>query len=715
MRVFAVALVLIALFALPPRPASAQNLKCDLASLASKVDLAIGDLWAGERTVLVEGVPVTVRICAPRAESANAEQLLNLAAQALPVLDELSDARLTGSKFRPMVFIDTATMYSYGADGFINADDLIHLHRRSRDSTVVHELAHYWSSRENFADAWMVEAYAEYLTRLAMERLGRPYEGHRLEGVCAGLPLSAWYPGMEDPALASCAYSAGPLVLGELAAVVGPDMLRLAIQDLSQRPRGVSSWSLLNYLEAHQPANLTEIMRGKVFGPEYDLDLARRATMRDDLARAKQAGAALGVTVQTQIADLIYARRLDEAASQLNALLPMLTAAEALDSRCKAAGLACSQLLPAQLPDWSHWPALNELLTGRLGMIDAYERIGAKAVALGVAVPSALTAAAAGPDPGALTSLQEAEAALVAAESVGLRCGAFAGLDCRGLWAAEWARGESGAVKAKAAELGGLLDDVARMQSRCSAQACGRLWREALAGAGIGEARLTVGRLTALADRAASVEERCGGPREACRTYWQQALARGEAQAGAALDELGGMLDTRDSLASACVAAGWPCADVWAERLIAGGPQAAQAALVAQQRWLPEMQALAGRLAKAGERTRVVDGILPGPLTIEGRLGAARATFAGGDPEGAATLLKQAIEQRETLNLAIPWVLGLTGLAALGLALAGRPWRGRGGAGRKTKGGGPGSKRDNNDDLLKGLLAGKPEDPRRRP
>lgn len=725
MRLIAVALMFIALLVVPAQPAAAQTRECDFARLLPEpLRRFLGRSWVGEVTVPVEGVPVTVQMCATQSQSYRAAYLLDRTDDALWALDRRTDARLTGDVVRQIAFISTAEMRSYGADGFITSDKVIYLSEDSADSTLVHELAHYWADSRNFGEDWMVEAYAEYLTSLVAPEIGMEYSPFPALQMCAGQPLVSLSPRGPNPELFRCAYSAGPRVLHRLGEAVGHDTVGAAISGLSQDSRQITSLGLLNALEQMSGADLTQIyIEGRVLPASEDERLMRRGVLRAALRQAEAEGADLGLVAQGWLAELIYAMRLDEASPHVNGLSHLVRAAWERENRCRDVGLRCETSL-ANLPAG---PAdlvwLRADLEARAALVDSYRRVRDGAEALGLPVPGVVTAAATGDVPGMLPGpqvaagvLAEAEATLGRIAHAEERCAGLAGLACRGLWAEAWGRGDWRAADGAAAELTGLLDAAAALEGRCGPAGgrCRELWQAELARGGSDAALATVERLQGMIEEAGAVAEGCGAARATCLAYWQKALGEGEEEAQGALSLLRATLDVSKETAAACAAAGWPCDEGWATALRDGEPEKARDMLGRQVAKLDSLVELEGRLRALGGPALLLDRILPAHLKVEGRLAAARRAFAAGEVDEAARQAEEAIALREMLNLA---ALGLAGLLALGGVLtvaAWRPWRrGRGGPPQRKLARAATRQQDNA--LLAQLLAGSPDDPRARP
>jgi hypothetical protein len=662
--------VVLALF-VPARPAAAQNFGCELGALPlpNTLRALLGVPWTDSRRVLLGAIPLDVRMCTPMDDSATGARMLQLTVDALPQLDALTDIELRGSVERTIVMISSQEVYSLGADGFIDEHNVIHLHPRSLPSTVVHEAAHYWASREHFADAWLVEAYAEHLTGLAMPYLGYTYEGHDDRGTCADFALLDWRPGL--PGREVCAYSVGPQVLRDLAGAVGEDTLRRVIGQLGNQSRGVESWNLLVALEAASGKDLSAVMRGRVFPAEYDAALSRRSAARARLAEAAALAARLGQPTPGFIAGLIDRQQLPDAELALDALVPLLASAAAVSQRCQELQLPCAQPWQDLGEDVARWRALAEELERGRPLLDGYASVRGQAAALGIAVPADLQAAAASLSSAALPAVQEAADTLGAAQALEQQCGRFPGLACRSFWVASWDAGD-----------------------RAGAQ-------------------LQIRKLDRFLGFAAAVDERCGARVPACRAIWRRALAEdGLDAAPQALVDLTGLLDQADQAEQACADASWPCPTTWRAHLERGDLAAAVGQLAAQTQALPALRQVEQQLDALAEPATTLENVLPADWRPATRLTAARAAFAQGDLAGARSLAEGAVEQRLSLRRGVRWGGALLGLAvvALGVVVIGvvvrrRPAARAPGAAQPTAAPAPASAGDRPaDDLLERLL-----------
>lgn len=592
---FLAGVVLVA--ALPPRPASAQNPLCDVSNLLGKWGL----YWLQTRTVMVEGHQLELRFCAPREHSIVAEQMLDLAVRALPVLDALTDVRLDGSHQRTFFLEDTQKLLVLNADGFIDSrNDAITLHPGSLESTLIHELAHYWSDRRRFPERWMVEAYAEYLTSLAARELGVPFSPMPPNGACEGLPLQRWQPGSGFAEV--CAYAVGPRVFHDLAAAAGADTLRQVISDLSRQPGGVRSEALLTYLERESGANLSPLMLGRVFGPELNDRLSERAELQDRRIQATSAAAAVGIPMPPVVAEHLNAWRHDEAAAALEWIEPVLHEVSVTQSGCVKLQLDCAALWRDLPPDPGRWMALRERLSEAPQILSVYGNLRDAAEALGLEMPAAFSDEAARLNFAALPGLQAAEETLTLARTTEERCAAVQA-PCPAAWRQFWATGDVPAVRGALEKLNTLLNAAAQLEPRCESlgSQCGLLWRQALEREGPEAAKTVLDDLKVVLDTYDRLEPGCKRLGLPCAAVVRQALAReGLEAAKTALDDLKVVLDTNARLEPDCKRLELQCVGVWRQALEQEGPEAAKTALAGLEDIIERGKALEERCGDLG-------------------------------------------------------------------------------------------------------------------
>src|SRR5690606_20119611 len=118
---------------------------------------------------------------------------------------------LNGSYMRPLV-IEPEDKGLFDIDGFFDNVDAIYIPSTSPERMIVHGGAHYWANSHNFAEPWMIEGYAEYLTDLE-SKLPRPYVDTQH---CDGKALMEW--NLQQRHTLTCEYVIGAAVFHDLAA-----------------------------------------------------------------------------------------------------------------------------------------------------------------------------------------------------------------------------------------------------------------------------------------------------------------------------------------------------------------------------------------------------------------------------------------------------------------------------------------------------------------
>lgn len=580
-----------------PRPVAAQNRICDLSGLLPETVAAlIRAPVVLTRYVIVEGHTLQLTFCAPRDQDLVAKDMFDLIERVLPVLEGLTDVRLDGSSIRTIYMDSSQNVYSRGADGYINERDEITLHKGSLESTVVHEVAHYWADLERFPKLWMTEAYAEYLTSLAMAQLGLPFELREPAPVCAGLPLEEW---RRAPGIEGCAYTVGPRVFEALAAAAGEENLRQVIGLLSRQQGGVTSMGLLLELEQVSGANLSYIMRDRVFGQSLYGELTERGALRDRLFHTASLAAGLNMTVPPTVAQSLYTRNNASAAAALEQYAALVGAANYANGRCAELGLTCARPWEGLGADPAQWEPLGRQLAGTPQLFDAYAAIQARAAALGLAVPDGLRQAAASLSFDAhIGTLQTGDRVLQAIEAFNQRCAALA-MHCSMLWRAQWESGDVAGVEQLLTDYNAAFDAGATLEGRCGdlKTRCRELWLQGLTQGGprgIGEA---VAELNALFDKGAALDGRCNSLTAACAGQWRIVLASGTtADAQAVVAELDSLLTDGAALDASCASAGAPrCAELWRAPLARGNADDARDAITALDQLLADGAALEGR------------------------------------------------------------------------------------------------------------------------
>lgn len=594
------AFVILSVSILIPTPAAAQSVS--LCQMEEHLPFSMRKLnfWAQEQ-VVVEGHTLTLIFCAPWSRDLAAQNMLDLATRALPVLDQLTAIRLNNSSRRVFYLDADQKLTVIGADGAMDEHNRIFLHGGSLDSTVVHELAHYWADLQRFSELWMSEAYAEYLTHLAMPELS---PGFRIvestPAICDEIPLTHW---RRDSAEAeACPYTAGAQVFHDLAVLVTEDTLRRVIGEIVENYGHVDSQKLYYELERASGANLSPLVRGRVFGPEHDGRLNARAALHDRYATASDWAGSLGASLPPSLFEDLRSWRDDRVAANLDQIEALLRSADLISGRCAELALPCARPWEQALGDPGRWDMLWNFFAGAPQPLSTYEQLRAKAAELGVPIPESLRQRAGELDEGGAVALQNALAVLAAASDFEGRCASL-GLNCRAAWQQQWERGDLGAMTGSA--LGAAFDAGLALEGRCGnlAERCRHLWQEALARSGPTAGADTVADLDELLRDGATLEASCGNLATNCGELWRQALSEGTpTKAWEMIDALDKLLARGEALDTRCYQLASPCPSVWRYKLAAGSLDGANKAIDELEALLAHAAEVEGDCAEAGWR-----------------------------------------------------------------------------------------------------------------
>jgi hypothetical protein len=647
MRWFRALIVCCCLLMLLPRDVDAtppsQSFSCDAVALTSQFPWLQDWLaylhvpYARQLPVAVEGQSLTLQICAPLNQSITADRLLGALTDALPRLSSAAGVPLGGGVKRPILLVADEQLPP-SVSGQIDEAGIIRVRNASPERTIIHEGAHYWASEQNFADLWMIEGYADYLTE---QVTGRPRMAILPEATCADVVLLRWE--YDPPRTALCGYVRGAAVFRDLAATLGPERLRMALRELHVQSAPIHSWTMLVGLERASDRDLTPIFeRYQVFPPEYDLQ--RRARQWGELRRLRGLAEPLGVALPP-IADDIDARDYDAADRWLSRLPAFLEAAGAVAQRCEALALACDRpWLP--LPRGN--PAALELITARLAaaqpLLDRYRELRETAQAVDLAPPAGLTQAAAALDSLAEPQMRQALATLERGRALEQQCRDLAA-PCPAGWRDQWRGGSIALAADDITKQTAVLSQSMQVERHCGTtpDACRAVWHPYLSARQFVEARAALGKLETLLNTAAGVERRCEDVAKICRDSWQIAL-RAEQLPG--LERRLGGIDAmlvrakQQEIDQSC--SGWNCDLAWrAAFRQSADPQAALRLLDEAQVALPTLQrAAAAAPASHTDRSSIWPAASPAaPALIE----QAHQAFERGDVVRARALAEQSL------------------------------------------------------------------------
>jgi hypothetical protein len=514
--------------------------------------------------VPVDGQILTIWICAPQAEAARARTMLDLMAHALPLLAHHAGLRLYGDTTRYVLVDPTADMLDQGLDGYHEArTDIIHIHPRSEDWTVIHEAAHYWANRRTMAELWLREGYAEYLTELVVADLRRPDRSTWDDAGCEDARLLP-----DNQAPVNCPYRLGARVFREIDRIAGGTVLRDTLQQLSTGMARVDSRRLMVALEAGGHDVYALFARHVL--PESDPIAVAWGRIHQPLRQTLIHSRALNAPLPEAVARAVERWRAGTLElTDIRAVQPWLAPLAEMFGQARVAALTCGQLRLTCLTPWlepnespegvaeraAQLRAANEIL------LPAYRGLSEEAAAAGFAMPQWLSDAAAGLDAAQAPPIAQARAVLRSGMALKKRCTPL-GLTCARDWPEDWMRGDLRAAAARIAAAGPVLDGAASLEAQCGdlRASCRSLWVTAYTTQGDQGAAATIAALREVLRQADDIRAACGAQADSCHTLWAGPLRKGDlAGAAAAQRSLQQQLRRARVIVASCGAAADAC------------------------------------------------------------------------------------------------------------------------------------------------------------
>jgi hypothetical protein len=618
------------------------------------------------RPASVDGIELTLRICAPKSESYSAEKMLDMLAQALPHLNAHAGVPFYGSKDRLVLMVARDQLVSYADGQLTEGNNVIELHSRSQDWTVVHEGAHYWSNSENFAEEWMVEGYAEYMTEQAMGDMHSNQQTPPPAAICDSTPLRSW----QNTGLNVCGYTAGAAVFRDLSRAVGEERFKEALRLLATNG-GVTSYDLLAALERASGKDLLDQMRPVFEADEFAM-FKRQRELQHQLDLLGVRAGRLGIELPAWLESTIQGGELDQPGAWLAALESFLPAAEALAGRCAELKLGCIPVWRELPADLVQLPAPESHLKELGALLDQFAALQLRAQDARLALPAGLSDAVATFDIGASETIRQANVALDAGLALEGRCTDL-GVACPETWRARWSAAAFNDAVVGIGDTEAVLANAKGVDKRCEGivATCHKVWQGALANDQLSEAKRLLAALDEAIGRARDTQRQCGDMGAACRATWAEALGNGGiSSADIARDTIASMLLHAHRLEARC-SSDWPCRASWqAAYLQANNPQDAIDRMEAIEHNLPQLQAAAGTIAASSSKNAARAGDSP--------IAAAQHALAEGQIEEAVAIAEKiaaATRRQQQIAGTLP-VAGLLGLTAA-IALVVFLWRRR--------------------------------------
>jgi hypothetical protein len=243
-----------------------------------------------------KSVPIIVSLW--EGEDQEAQRILDLYVSALPVLEQI-----TGVSFPPDYAVKVAEGTTTELKGYAGQNDgqngIKVLWSSKTDSTLLHELAHYWADRPPWGETWMREGQASLYASMALENLGKTqtaaaYRNYRTGEYEDGKiqydkPLYDWktpssYTGQGEVGFG---YGKSFVFMSDLQTVIGPDGMQKTNQTVFG---GGTTVTWLDYMDALESATGKQ-MRSAFFDwiipRTFEPALARYADVKSAVSQPK--------------------------------------------------------------------------------------------------------------------------------------------------------------------------------------------------------------------------------------------------------------------------------------------------------------------------------------------------------------------------------------------------------------------------------------------
>jgi hypothetical protein len=427
--------------------------------------------YVREEAFLLDGHQLTLHICAPQNHSLTGDQALEQLKIALPRLNELAGTSLNGSYMRPLV-IEPEDKGLFNIDGLFKNVDAIYIPSTSPERMIVHGGAHYWANSHNFAEPWMIEGYAEYLTERVTD-LPRPYVDTQ---PCDGKALMEW--NHQQRHSITCEYVVGAAVFRDLAAAIGPETLRNVLNEAQRTYGPISSWQLMVLAERASSSNLSHLFRGRVFPATWNERLDERDALHSRIEQAELLLKQQGLTAPPSLSASFISGDLDGTRQWLDTLMPVLENSGAIMGDCARLKLECNQYWNP-LPDTiAGLRSLREQLNKSHTLLGQYTALRTSAQNSGIE-PTSLHQQIGSLDPQLLTEVQQSIDTLHVGRAISQRCEGLQVVCTQ--WQQPWAEHKLDDAQQQINKVKEMLDRVPALERTCAAKGwpCGQSWRNA--------------------------------------------------------------------------------------------------------------------------------------------------------------------------------------------------------------------------------------------
>lgn len=314
-----------------------------------------GDYTTQSASVPLASGTVDLQVRSWSEDPAWGEETLALMVAALPKLEEAIG--LPYPRLGPLV-VTEAAVGEPGGGGLPSATAEIQAAFDGSAFSLLHQAAHIWISDQLASDRWVREGLASHYAALVARGLdvARPFDpSDRMEALVADArPLLDWQVAGASGAADAFGYAASWAVVDRIASAVGETHLRMALERVvgglsaydpdepeaagDGRPYPpVDSRRLLDELGAVGGADVTELFREEVFGPDATIELGQRDTARSRYSRLVADSG--GWDAPDPVRDAMTGWRFNDAEAAMDDASAWLKERDDLVAICSAAGL----------------------------------------------------------------------------------------------------------------------------------------------------------------------------------------------------------------------------------------------------------------------------------------------------------------------------------------------------------------------------------------
>lgn len=414
---------------------------------------------------------LTLRVCAPQKDDLTGNKALKELKEALSELNEIAGVPLNGSYMRVLV-VESENKGLVGDNDLIDDKGAIYISSTSPERMIKHAGTHYWANSHNFAEPWMIEGYAEYLTE-HVTNLPRPYVDTQ---PCDGKALMEW--NHQQRHSITCEYVVGAAVFRDLAAAIGPETLRDVLNEARRTNGPITSWQLMLFAEQASSSNLSHLFRGRVFPATMNDRLDQHDALYSRIERSELLLKQQGLTAPPSLSASFISGDLAGTRQWLDTLTPVLENSGAIMGDCARLKLECNQYWNP-LPDTiAGLRSLHEQLNKSYTLLGQYTALRTSAQNSGIE-PTSLHQQIGSLDPQLLTEVQQSIDTLHVGRAISQRCEGLQVVCTQ--WQQPWAEHKLDDAQQQINKVKEMLDRVPALERTCAAKGwpCGQSWRNA--------------------------------------------------------------------------------------------------------------------------------------------------------------------------------------------------------------------------------------------